>query len=105
MSDLSIPACPRCCGTRVIAGSLGTGRYRAGFQISELRRGFIFTLSSPWLRLAREAWLCAECGLCWSTARDLGQVFRKVRIHGDDRLVGRVLPHDGKTQDLSEDGA
>jgi hypothetical protein len=105
MSDLSIPKCPRCGATRVIAGSLDSARSRAGFLISELRRGFIITLSSPWIRLDREAWLCAECGLCWSTARDLGQVVRKVRLHGDDRLVSRVLPHDGKPPDLSEDGA
>ena len=105
MSDLSTPACPRCRGTRVVAGSLDLGCNRAAFLISDRRSGFVATLSNPWISLSQGAWLCASCGLCWSTVHDLGEALKKLRVHGDDKLVGRVLPRDGETSDRPEDGA
>jgi hypothetical protein len=104
MSNLSTPACPRCCGTHVVAGSFDRGYNRADFLISDRRSGFIAALSSPWIRLAREAWLCTSCGLCWSSVHDLGEALHKIRVHGDDQLVGRVLKSYGEIADLSEDG-
>lgn len=92
MSDLSTPTCPRCSSQRVATGSLDPGSNHPAFMLSDRRRGFVATLSLVGIPLSQDAWLCASCGLCWSTVPDLAEALEKIRIHGSERLVGRVLP-------------